>query len=219
MLALGVTGLAGRLDGLVPRDVVRSVQAAVGVKLLVAGLAAGVFVSGGIELRPFFVVNGLAVFTAATVFFGTCFRKPVLAVLPLVAVGLVLALRGLPAGTVAGPSMGFSMWRPSFAAFDSHSVAGLWKAVLLHGSDENVFRGRGAGPPLEEALASFAGRYEVALVEGHKGTDVPKVWLLSEGEASPPPEVRGVVATLRRDADRAAVALPLLERAISKARR
>ncbi|MHC5059089.1 MAG: molybdopterin-guanine dinucleotide biosynthesis protein B [Planctomycetota bacterium] len=92
--------------------------------------------------------------------------------------------------------------------------------VLMRGPGQMFFRGHDRSC-LEAVCASLARSYDVILVEGHKGTPLPKVWLLGgrEGGAPPPacaaeaassrrrPEVTDVRACLPRDAG-AALAPP-----------
>jgi molybdopterin-guanine dinucleotide biosynthesis protein A len=55
---------------------------------------------------------------------------------------------------------------------------------------------------LGSVLRSLLSRYDVVLVEGHRGTPLPKVWIAAEGETEPPPGVTNVRAVLPRDPDR-----------------
>ncbi len=55
---------------------------------------------------------------------------------------------------------------------------------------------------LSETLSGLVDRYDLVLVEGHKQTPLPKVWLLSPGEKDPPTEVSGIVSVLAREIDR-----------------
>ena len=59
-------------------------------------------------------------------------------------------------------------------------------------------------------------RYDLVLVEGHKASPVPKVWLLREGESAPPPEAENVIRVLPRDADRKAIAEELIGRILRR---
>ncbi|MBK7074263.1 MAG: molybdopterin-guanine dinucleotide biosynthesis protein B [Myxococcales bacterium] len=59
------------------------------------------------------------------------------------------------------------------------------------------------------ALAELAASHDVVLVEGHKETPLPKVWLLGPGEVSAPVGVREVLAVLGRDQPRLAITLAL----------
>ena len=61
------------------------------------------------------------------------------------------------------------------------------------------------------ALAELVGTHDIVLVEGHKETPLPKVWLLGPDEAAPPAGVRDVVAVLARDQPRLAITLALCD--------
>jgi len=75
--------------------------------------------------------------------------------------------------------------------------------ALLQGPNEELFRLHTLpNSGLHELLGSVALQYDLLLVEGHKGTPLPKVWLLSAGEGEPPPHIGGILAALGRDADR-----------------
>ncbi len=54
-------------------------------------------------------------------------------------------------------------------------------------------------------------RHDLVLVEGFKHTPLPKVWLLGEREAQPPPEAEAVLDVVPRHVDRLAAVLPLVE--------
>lgn len=65
--------------------------------------------------------------------------------------------------------------------------------VVLRGPDQSLVRAHeGDGDDLFAALASLLHRYDVVLVEGHKGTPLPKVWMESTDGAPPPDDVTGV---------------------------
>jgi molybdopterin-guanine dinucleotide biosynthesis protein MobB len=74
--------------------------------------------------------------------------------------------------------------------------------VLVHDAQEGLLRFHASNLSLPLALQRLAGSYDLVLVEGHKGSPGPKVWLLGEDEASPPAGVGDVVRVLRRDTDR-----------------
>jgi molybdopterin-guanine dinucleotide biosynthesis protein A len=78
--------------------------------------------------------------------------------------------------------------------------------------------GPGAGDPrLTRALDSLAARYDLVLVEGHKTTPLTKVWLLSPGEAAPPPEAGEVLATLPGGEERAGAFEAILDEWLPRA--
>ena len=74
-------------------------------------------------------------------------------------------------------------------------------------SEDHQARSGGSVPAL--TLAELAASHDVVLVEGHKETPLPKVWLLGPGEVSAPVGVREVLAVLGRDQPRLAITLAL----------
>lgn len=84
--------------------------------------------------------------------------------------------------------------------------------ALLQGPAEEFLRAHGTGDHrLVPVLRGLARRYDLVLVEGHKGTPLAKAWLLSEGETEPPPGTENVAAVLPREAGRFAALRALLE--------
>lgn len=65
-------------------------------------------------------------------------------------------------------------------------------------------------------LQELADQYDFILVEGHKSIDLPKVWLLSDGEAAPPEGIKHVLAVLPRDIDRMQSLLPILDERVQQ---
>lgn len=111
-----------------------------------------------------------------------------------------LLARGLKVAVVKHDAHGLDLDR---RGKDSYRLFRAGADVSLQGPEEGLLRtheSQGAG--IETVLRRLAGRYDLVLVEGHKGTPLPKVWLLGEGEAAPPPEVSGVLGALPRDAER-----------------
>ena len=76
--------------------------------------------------------------------------------------------------------------------------------VLLHGPNETLAR-RHPSPvaDLEEAVDMLLWRHDVVLVEGHKETPLPKIWLHGPGHPPPPPGISDIVLELAWDAERA----------------
>jgi molybdopterin-guanine dinucleotide biosynthesis protein MobB len=74
--------------------------------------------------------------------------------------------------------------------------------VLVHDAHEGLLRIHAADLSLPQAIQRLGGSYDLVLVEGHKGSPSPKVWLLCEDEAAPPAGVQDIVRVLRPDADR-----------------
>ncbi|MDP6543296.1 MAG: molybdopterin-guanine dinucleotide biosynthesis protein B [Phycisphaerae bacterium] len=83
--------------------------------------------------------------------------------------------------------------------------------VLAHGPDQTFFRAHHDGAELTDLLAPLAARYDLVLVEGHKRSDIPKVWLLADDGAAPPAETDEPLIVLSRNADRPAAVKPLIE--------
>jgi MFS superfamily sulfate permease-like transporter len=126
MLAAGLSGIVGRLDRLVPRSVIRGIQAAVGFKLLLTGLRFGVLVPGSFALRPVLGTEGVLVFACA-VLGGVFFRKrPAAVILALMVVGLAMAGTALPPGAASS----ISLWRPTLAPLDVAALSGVWTAGI-----------------------------------------------------------------------------------------
>ncbi len=83
--------------------------------------------------------------------------------------------------------------------------------VLAHGPDQTFQRVHRSGVALDALLAPLAAEYDLVLVEGHKRSDIPKVWLLAADDDPPPVEVGQPLIVLSRDADRPAAVKPLIE--------
>ncbi len=71
--------------------------------------------------------------------------------------------------------------------------------VLVHDDRQGILRFRAAKLSLAGALERLGGGYDLLLVEGHKTSPGPKLWLLGENEAAPPPGVTGVIDVLPRN--------------------
>jgi molybdopterin-guanine dinucleotide biosynthesis protein MobB len=74
--------------------------------------------------------------------------------------------------------------------------------VYLQGNEDLNRRHPEAADNLLGQLLDIAGKYDLILVEGHKQSPLPKVWLLHEGENSPPAAVTDVKLVLPRNANR-----------------
>jgi len=80
--------------------------------------------------------------------------------------------------------------------------------VVLRGPSEQFQRRRpSAVLTLEETLADLARDHDIVLVEGHKETPLPKLWLGSAEVSSLPPHVTQVLETLPWNGDRLKVFL------------
>jgi molybdopterin-guanine dinucleotide biosynthesis protein MobB len=94
---------------------------------------------------------------------------------------------------------------------DSDRLFRAGATVLAHDPREGALRFR--TPPdglLIRAVRHLLVRHDVVLVEGHKRTPLPKLWLEDDDRRPPPPTVSGVLESLPRDADRPARAEGLL---------
>jgi len=74
--------------------------------------------------------------------------------------------------------------------------------VYLQGNEELNRRHPEATDTLLNQLLDLAGQYDLILVEGHKQSPLPKVWLLHGGESSPPAAVSDIRMVLPRNANR-----------------
>jgi molybdopterin-guanine dinucleotide biosynthesis protein MobB len=84
--------------------------------------------------------------------------------------------------------------------------------VILIGPGESIERRHGRHQrSLAAALTDLAARHDLVLVEGHKATPLPKVWLASEREPEPPPDVTGVLQVLPWGAHRDAIFAGVLD--------
>lgn len=82
--------------------------------------------------------------------------------------------------------------------------------VYLQGNEELNRRHPEAANNLSSQLLDLAGKYDLILVEGHKQSLLPKVWLLHEGEGGPPAGVSDVRLVLPRETSRADAFLTFL---------
>lgn len=111
-----------------------------------------------------------------------------------------LVSQGLRVAVIKHDAHGIDVDRPGK---DSDRLFRAGANVLLQGPGEACYRTRAhRRPDLADAVAGLARDHDLVLVEGHKTTPVPKVWLLSQGETRPAPEARHVVAVLPRDRTR-----------------
>jgi molybdopterin-guanine dinucleotide biosynthesis protein MobB len=74
--------------------------------------------------------------------------------------------------------------------------------VFLQGNEELTRRHPDPTTDLVSRLIDLARRYDLVLVEGHKQSPLPKVWLLHEGENGPPANITDIKLVLGRDAER-----------------
>ena len=126
-----------------------------------------------------------------------------------------LRAEGLAVAVVKHDAHGLDVDRPGK---DSDRLFKAGADVLVHDARQGLLRFRAAGLSLPLAIRRLGGAYDLVLIEGHKGSPAPKVWLLGEGESAPPAHVRNVVAVLRRDPDRVRQACRLIRGLIGRTR-
>ncbi|NOZ95094.1 MAG: molybdopterin-guanine dinucleotide biosynthesis protein B [Acidobacteria bacterium] len=126
-----------------------------------------------------------------------------------------LAGSGLGVGVVKHDAHGLDIDRPGK---DSDRLFRAGAEVCLRGPGEIAWRRRsGQGTSLEAVLAELLGRCDLVLVEGHRSTPLPKVWLNGPGGGAPPPGTGNVLAVFEWDADRPDRLLRIVEERIGAA--
>jgi molybdopterin-guanine dinucleotide biosynthesis protein MobB len=124
----------------------------------------------------------------------------------------VLRRKGLDVAVVKHDAHGVDVDRPGK---DSDRLYRAGADVVLRGPDQSFARThphRRAALP--EVLRDLTTRYDLVLIEGHKDTPLPKIWLRSDGEDGPPASVVGVMASLAWDGDRVGTAESIVDKLI-----
>lgn len=125
-----------------------------------------------------------------------------------------LVRRGLRVAAIKHDAHGLQIDTPGK---DSDRLFRAGANVHVRGPGEGLIRHHRDG---DEDLASAVDRmradHDVVLIEGHKATPWPKVWLLSPDETGPPPEVTRVEVVLPRDDRRLASVLPWITRRLAR---
>jgi len=116
---------------------------------------------------------------------------------------------GLKVAVLKHDAHGLDVDRP---AKDSDRFFNTGADVLAQGPNQTFFRAHHDGGELAELLAPLVGSYDLLLVEGHKHSAIPKVWLLGDDQAAPPPEAGEPLVVLSRDIDRPAAVKPLIDK-------
>jgi molybdenum cofactor guanylyltransferase len=121
-----------------------------------------------------------------------------------------LAQRGLRVAVIKHDVHGPQVDRPGK---DSDRLFGAGADVALLGSEEAFERHhRRRERGLAEVAAALLACHDLVLVEGHRATPLPKVWLASSAdEEEPPAEVAEVLAVLPRGGDRTGSFLRVLD--------
>ena len=97
------------------------------------------------------------------------------------------------------------------AGKDSDRIFQTGADVLLQGPGEGLLRIHPGRAESTQPSWPLGREYDLILVEGHSGTALPKVWLLSDGGAAAPPGLSQVAAVLSRSSDRLQAITPILE--------
>ena len=103
-----------------------------------------------------------------------------------------LIQKGLSVAVVKHDSHGIDVDRPGK---DSDRFYRAGADVVLQGPGEVVLRRHGEGS-IEKLLCRLVPRYDIVLVEGHKETPLPKVWLKGKGGEERPENVKDVLIEL-----------------------
>jgi molybdopterin-guanine dinucleotide biosynthesis protein A len=121
-----------------------------------------------------------------------------------------LVERGLGVAVVKHDAHGFDVDRPGK---DSERLFRAGATIVLSGPEQQ-FERRGAAATLSlaTALARLGCDHDLLLVEGHKGTALPKFWLGSAERLDVPDHVTNIVAALAWNTDRLAAFLEYIDR-------
>jgi len=120
-----------------------------------------------------------------------------------------LGRRGLRVAVVKHDAHGVSLDKPGK---DSDRFFQAGADVLLQGPGQECLRTHKTDQVrLSHQLTSLAARYDLVLVEGHKSTPLPKIWLQPPTGQAPPDTVSRVLDSFPFDAHRPARLLDFLE--------
>ena len=112
----------------------------------------------------------------------------------------ILSARGLRVGVVKHDVHGIQLDCPGK---DSDKLFSVGADMLLQSPDEAFLRMvLNSDEAIENFLAKLPENYDIILIEGHKNSQWPKIWLLSDGERGPPAECENVIASFSREMDR-----------------
>lgn len=119
----------------------------------------------------------------------------------------LLAERGLAIAVVKHASHGFEVDK---AGKDSDRIFRAGANVVLRGPEEQ-FERRHAPQPLSAMISRLGQECDLLLVEGHKQTPLPKLWLHGAESSTVPDGVTEVLLTLDRDGNRLARAAEFVD--------
>ena len=121
-----------------------------------------------------------------------------------------LVERGLAVAVVKHAAHGFQVDR---AGKDSERLFRAGATIVLSGPEQQFERRAAAAAlPFAATLARLACDHDLLLVEGNKGTPLPKFWLASAERLDAPPSVTNIVATLAWNSNRLAAFLEYIDR-------
>ena len=125
----------------------------------------------------------------------------------------LLVDRGLRVAVVKHDAHGIDIDREGK---DSARLFAAGADIHLRGPEEQVWRSHHRiEDSLEHAISGLLSTHDLVLVEGHKGTPLPKIWCLGEGEEAVPEGISGVIAAVPWDGDRVQVLLSTAEKRIN----
>ena len=126
-----------------------------------------------------------------------------------------LAARGLTVAVLKHAAHGFVVDREGK---DSDRLFHAGATVALRGPSEQFLRRRTSSMlTLEAMLSDLARDHDLLLVEGHKDTPLPKLWLGNAESSTPPTHVTDVQGILPWDSDRLKTFLGLVDEWLPKA--
>ncbi len=120
-----------------------------------------------------------------------------------------LIARGLSVAAIKHDSHGFVVDKEGK---DSDRLFRAGATVALRGPGEQFLRrGGSSGLTLEATLSDLARDHDLLLVEGHKDTPLPKLWVGNAETSVPPEQVTGVQGILPWDGDRLTALLNFID--------
>lgn len=126
----------------------------------------------------------------------------------------LLCARGISVAVVKHDAHGVQFDRPGK---DSDRLFRSGADVVIRGSNESAARWHPEGAPdLGQTLARLGASHDLVLVEGHKQTSLPKLWLLGEGETAPPENVTEIRRVLPRGGGRVTIAVEEISRLLNE---
>jgi molybdopterin-guanine dinucleotide biosynthesis protein A len=121
-----------------------------------------------------------------------------------------LIARGLSVAAIKHDSHGFVVDKEGK---DSDRLFRAGATVALRGPEEQFLRrGASSALTLQATLSDLARDHDLLLVEGHKDTPLPKLWIGNAETSSPPEHVTGIKEILPWDSDRLKIFLDFVDK-------